>query len=440
MGYVFPSRISGKCGRHWFRPAEYFACGHDFDGVVKDGAPESFVLGILETLGNPYCEITPSGNGLRAFVEATLQPGGKRRFTRSEPDKYGAEIYSGSEGGRYLTVTGRKFSGSDIPKSENISLGYFLISQILNDKFKGLWTGDLTEYEGDQSRADLALIGMLAKNFSRDPNILESAFSASKLGQRDKWTKRLDYRKRTIDAALKPAVAEIPQSEQAETPETEIVEDTLPEFPIISGTIGELADALCPDIPREFKIMAAVTRVGLMLSGKVQLEGEPHLEPRFYTCMVAPPSSGKTASIAEVSKRIKGDFISIPSVDSGPALVDTFGGINKQNPSGGLAKVLLSPDEMKDIFEKAKASRDGRNSLGSEILKLFEQHQTGNRSRQSGVLDVDNAALAILGGATPDSYVQMWTGTAGASSGLQSRFTLVTTTNAMPERQSAYDQ
>jgi hypothetical protein len=34
----------------------------------------------------------------------------------------------------------------------------------------------------------------------------------------------------------------------------------------------------------------------------------------------------------------------------------------------------------------------------------------------------------------------MWTGTAGASSGLQSRFTLVTTTKAMPERQSAYDQ
>lgn len=175
--------------------------GTDFDGVIKDGKPEPFVLAVLALLGNPYCEVTPSGNGLRAFVECPALPAGKRRFTRSKPEKYGCEIYSGSEGGRFLTVTGNRFSGEGVPKLADISLPYVLITQILNGKFKDLWLGKIDGYPS-QSEADAALAAMLVPLFNRDPEKIEDAFCVSRLGQREKWVKREDYRKRTIEHAL----------------------------------------------------------------------------------------------------------------------------------------------------------------------------------------------------------------------------------------------
>ncbi|MGA8023916.1 MAG: bifunctional DNA primase/polymerase [Candidatus Acidiferrales bacterium] len=154
--------------------------------------------------------------------------------------------------------------------------------------------------------------------------------------------------------------------------EPEIVDEPIPEFPAITGSIQDLAEALCPDIPREFKIMAVVTRVGLAISGKVQLEGELHLQPRFYTCFIAEPGRGKTAAIKE-TRIINTAFREVPSVDSAPALVDAFA-----ESSGSPRCILLSPDEAVDLFEKGKTSRDSRNSLFTELLKLYEDNVTGN--------------------------------------------------------------
>jgi putative DNA primase/helicase len=173
--------------------------GIDFDGVLHDGSPEPFVLEILRHLGDPYSEITPSGNGLRAFVQCKTLPTGQRKFSGN---KYGAEIYSGSEGGRYLTVTGNQFSGTGVPKIENIDIAYFMVTQIRNAKLKALWMGDTSEYNNDQSAADLALLNILKHLFNGDPQKMERYFSASVLGQREKWTQREDYRKRTIARAL----------------------------------------------------------------------------------------------------------------------------------------------------------------------------------------------------------------------------------------------
>jgi putative DNA primase/helicase len=179
-------------------------CGLDFDGVVAEGKADPYVVRVLELLGNPYAEVTPSGNGLRAFVHAVRLPEGKRKFTRTEPAKYGAEVYVGTEGGRYLTCTGVHFSGNGVPSPDQklVTLAWFLASQILNDKFKRLWTGDTSEYDGDESRADLALMGMLARLLKRNADDMLYVFSMSTLGQRDKWREREDYRRRTIERAL----------------------------------------------------------------------------------------------------------------------------------------------------------------------------------------------------------------------------------------------
>jgi hypothetical protein len=70
-------------------------------------------------------------------------------------------------------------------------------------KFSDLFdAGDVHRHHGgDDSAADLALLGILAF-YTQDEAQLERLFSASALGDRDKWRRRADYRKRTIKKAL----------------------------------------------------------------------------------------------------------------------------------------------------------------------------------------------------------------------------------------------
>jgi hypothetical protein len=70
-------------------------------------------------------------------------------------------------------------------------------------KFKALYErGDVHAYHGgDDSRADLSLLSILSF-YTQDEAQLDRIFSASALGQRDKWCRRDDYRERTIRKAL----------------------------------------------------------------------------------------------------------------------------------------------------------------------------------------------------------------------------------------------
>src|SRR5258708_29532738 len=182
----------------------------DFDGVAPNRVIDPYVANILKLAGNPYAECSPSGVGVRMFVGGTQLPLGKRKFSTSGTTKFGAEIYSGAETGRYLTVTGDKIkgSGNSIPALTEweLELVYLLVSQILEDKFKALWLNDqdfiAKNYAEDQSRADAALCAMLVPLFGRDPEKIEAAFSESGLGEREKWINRKDYRDRTITNAI----------------------------------------------------------------------------------------------------------------------------------------------------------------------------------------------------------------------------------------------
>jgi hypothetical protein len=69
-------------------------------------------------------------------------------------------------------------------------------------KFADLFdAGDTTAHGGDDSSADLALLGML-KFYTQDFGQLERIFGVSALGKRSKWRNRADYRRRTIGKAL----------------------------------------------------------------------------------------------------------------------------------------------------------------------------------------------------------------------------------------------
>jgi putative DNA primase/helicase len=172
--------------------------------------------------------LSVSAGGLRLFGRGRLPIDGRR--------KDGIEIY---RRGHYLTVTGHRLEGSPAEiagrqeelaalladlwptpqsaerngRAHHKAAGDDLTSEDLalveeakraadGEKFAALWDGDIEDYDDDDSRADQALLCLLAFWTREDAARMERLFSASALGQREKWTGRADYRERSIKRAL----------------------------------------------------------------------------------------------------------------------------------------------------------------------------------------------------------------------------------------------
>jgi Protein of unknown function (DUF3987) len=430
---------------------------------------------------NSYTEASPSGTGLHIWVRG-VKPGDKCRK--------GIEIYSTKRfltvTGVHVPVTPKEIREVDItplynrmfvegekqastpascePKVNPTKLTTEIQSSgtVLTTKLQLLLRGEIFSLKpftmGDQhgntitypsqSEADGALAVLLAFQHKGDAAAIDSDFRVSSL-YRPKWD-RADYRDATIKSAIafykkSEAIKEPPKAKQTaqaiveETDDDEIVETEiqLPDFPDFTGTLADLCSAMSPDIPRAFKFSAALAHFGLIRSGLDTLAAEPHIQPRFYVSLIAEPGRGKTAAINEIGrifKTVNAAYQAWPSIDSGPALVDAFdeqsrANLLKADGTDSLTdtpKILLVPDELKGLFEKAKITSGSRNTMLDELLKLYEGNTTGSRVRGAKIkVRIENAHLGVLGGATPSGYNSMWTGTGGGADGLQSRFIAV---------------
>jgi putative DNA primase/helicase len=171
-----------------------------------------------------YTEVSPSGTGLHIYVKATL-PGPNNR-------KGPLEMY---ESGRYFTLTGEHLGGTpteiherqdvlarlyrhvfEIEKASSATNGHKRLTAPLDvgdedllalakqakngGKFSRLWSGDTSDYAGDDSRADLALCSLLAFWTDGDTERMDHLFRQSGL-MREKWN-RHDYRERTFKRVL----------------------------------------------------------------------------------------------------------------------------------------------------------------------------------------------------------------------------------------------
>jgi len=173
---------------------------------------------------NSYTEVSHSGKGLHIFIK------GNHSGARNRARKI--EVY---DSGRYFVMTGRHmevtpciieprqdefnafyheffgydsaFRGDDqciaathVPRNQddatvikNANLGPH------GKKFARLYDGDISEYDGDDSRADMALCAKLAYHTGGNKQQIDRIFRTSKL-YRPKW-EREDYRTITIDKA-----------------------------------------------------------------------------------------------------------------------------------------------------------------------------------------------------------------------------------------------
>lgn len=202
-----------------FTEADPF-CGIDLDKCRdKNGQIKEESLELIHRIGS-YAEISPSGDGVHIIVRAKLGSAGRRTD--------GLEIYAS---GRYFTITGTHLTGtperienrqheldallrarfpSEPDRAEPIvspPLGLpdaALIEKALNAKsgsrFRKLWYGDTSDYDGDHCRADAALCRMLSFWTSGDSERIDRLFRISGL-MRAKWDRRTGrdtYGARTI--------------------------------------------------------------------------------------------------------------------------------------------------------------------------------------------------------------------------------------------------
>ena len=210
--------------------------GIDLDHVVQeDGSLSQLAQEIVEYMDS-YTEYSPSGTGLHILCYVDLPAiGNKRSFENGEA----LEMYNHS---RYFTVTfnvydrihGRAladrtekfkklhetfFSKPEpkITQQPSVQKQYLQLQSTPNDltddellskmfasrngyEIQKLWNGNISSYDNDDSRADLALFQHLLFWTGRDEIRADQLFRQSGL-MRPKWN-RADYRNRTIEAAL----------------------------------------------------------------------------------------------------------------------------------------------------------------------------------------------------------------------------------------------
>jgi len=221
-----------------FDPARYNGLGFvlrkednivciDLDHCIgDDGKICGEALSIVNLL-NSWTEVSQSGKGLHIFVRGT-KPTDKCRATPREFKSL--EIYDSD---RYIALTGNHLPNTPLeiielhgslkslcdlyfPKQESTPTQSFKPHLDLSDeeiialcrkaenaeKFVALFDkGDTSRYGGDESRADAALACLLAF-YTKDATQIERLMTASALGQREKWRRREDYRRMTIQKAL----------------------------------------------------------------------------------------------------------------------------------------------------------------------------------------------------------------------------------------------
>jgi primase-polymerase (primpol)-like protein len=190
----------------------------------ETGTVEPWAMAIVERLGT-YCELSPSGTGLRLFALGRLAPRGRRRGR--------VEVY---RHGHYLTVTGHRLVGTpECVEQRSEALAWLLAEHIdrpgrstraatpeappgsldLDDvellerafrapngaKLQALLDGSAEGYSSD-SEADLATCAILRFWCGNDASRIERIISGSGRGQRPKWRERADYRAATIAKAI----------------------------------------------------------------------------------------------------------------------------------------------------------------------------------------------------------------------------------------------
>ena len=325
--------------------------GVDIDGCIDTAtgevAPEA--IDALQSMQS-YTELSQSGKGFHTVLEGRL-PDGRRR---NGP----FEMY-GDGSPRYFAMTGelwgecreiranqsaideihRKYIAKPLNGPEQPAGGQQAPTLELTDAqvleraraakngalFTSLWEGDKSAYDGDDSRADMALCNLLAFWCRKDSGQMDRLFRQSSL-MRPKWDERHGrdtYGNITIAEAIAgcrdiysgPVVSEpVRQQQAAEAPKAEWAppvsfgEEVLPVFPVgcLPSVMREYVKAVSEavQVTADMAAVAALATAALCVQKKFLVKGKENwLEPlNLYAVVVAPPAERKSAVMQAMTK------------------------------------------------------------------------------------------------------------------------------------------
>jgi hypothetical protein len=215
----------------------------------ETGALEPWAQQIVNAL-HSYTEVSPSGTGLRIFVQGRLSGKGQKRGP--------IELYDRE---RYLTVTGAHLpetpttieDGQTMVEWLHIAmpiLAKLLADQGRREKFERLFTGDTSGYNS-QSEADLAFCNMLVAAGARTRAECMAVIGLSGLYD-EKWD-RDDYQERTLGKALagKSTAAQSPKRLQVQSARCLVEKD----LPAVRWIVRDL-------IPEGVTLLAGDAKIG----------------------------------------------------------------------------------------------------------------------------------------------------------------------------------
>jgi primase-polymerase (primpol)-like protein len=219
--------------------------GMDLDDCLDPTIPEPTIDDLAPQAADfvrrldTYCEISPSGAGVKLWVKGTMPAFGHHR---GDVEMYGSVVGRTGPCGRFFTMTGRRLKGTpatvgyrpDViaaihravfgeapdPVSAGadrdgpipaLELGDEDVLRLAStsphngERFRRLWSGDTSDYARDgndgESEADCALCELLFFYGGPDEDRADRLFRRSGL-YRDKW-ERADYRASTFARALR---------------------------------------------------------------------------------------------------------------------------------------------------------------------------------------------------------------------------------------------
>lgn len=201
-----------------------FVLGDGWSGIDLDATTgeslDAWEPYVTKTPG--YCERSPSNTGYKIFGRSP-RIGGEVNFGTTPP------TITAWNAARYFAVTGHDGDGSPLddltgtidawfPPAPPVLVtstreGYvhastttdddlflMMVGSANGDKFFALWRGDMTAYADNHSRADFALVSMLAWWCDYDLERADRFFRRSGL-MREHWTKSASYRRATLTKA-----------------------------------------------------------------------------------------------------------------------------------------------------------------------------------------------------------------------------------------------
>lgn len=291
------ANVKGKSGKvegigFVFRPqkdTDTGICGIDLDHIIDPNTGEinTAALEIIQAMDS-YTEYSPSGTGVHIYYYGTNHPEWKCKFERVLGNGTCLEMYQTE---RYFTVTGRVFGEPKpiaereqqateiqsryapkptspplrknvvVPELETFSNNLLSDSEVIDKasksksgtKFTALLSGDMSEYNNDQSRADQALCNILAFWCSGDTRQMDRIFRNSGL-MREKWDEKRGANTYG-EITLNEAVAKCKEFYDPNYRRVKAVEDfkkMLP--PTVSTTIRGIPDTSVQPLPEEMKL------------------------------------------------------------------------------------------------------------------------------------------------------------------------------------------